>query len=82
MIDFRNFNSLIALTAYFNSEKVYQQAIIESRWCNGDGIIIDFTKNTIKGSRYAYNIEIDNRYKPLWDEFINELSSALNSRNI
>lgn len=52
---------------------------------NGDGIIIDFIKNTIKyherGSRYAYNLEIDNRYKPLWDEFISELSSALNSRN-
>ena len=36
MIDFRNFNSLIALTAYFNSEKVCQQAIIESRWVDGD----------------------------------------------
>ena len=36
MIDFRNFNSLIALTAYFNSEKVCRQAIIESRWADGD----------------------------------------------
>lgn len=52
---------------------------------NGDGIIIDFVKNTIKyherGSRYAYNLEIDNRYKPLWDEFITRLEDALNSRN-
>lgn len=29
MIDFRNFNSLIALTAYFNSEKRCKQAIID-----------------------------------------------------
>ena len=36
MIDFRNFNSLIALTTYFNSEKVCRQAIIESRWVDGD----------------------------------------------
>lgn len=36
MIDFRNFNSLIALTAYFNSEEICQQAIIESRWEDGD----------------------------------------------
>lgn len=52
---------------------------------NGDGIIIDFIKNTIKyherGSRYAYNLEIDNRYKPMWNEFISELLNALNSRN-
>ena len=36
MIDFRKFNSLIALTAYFNSEKRCKQAIIESRWYDGD----------------------------------------------
>ena len=39
---------------------------------NGDGIIIDFTKGRVKyherGNRYAYTLEIDNRYKPLWDK--------------
>jgi hypothetical protein len=48
---------------------------------SGDGIIIDFIKNTIKyhekGSRYTYNLEIDNRYKPLWDKFVNELGNNI-----
>ena len=51
---------------------------------NGDGIIIDFTKGRVKyhekGNRYAYTLEIDNRYKPLWDKFTNELQAALDAR--
>ena len=51
---------------------------------NGDGIIIDFTKGRVKyherGNRYAYTLEIDNRYKPLWDKFINELQTTLDAR--
>lgn len=51
---------------------------------NGDGIIIDFTKGSVKyherGNRYAYTLEIDNRYKPLWDKFINELQTTLDAR--
>ena len=51
---------------------------------NGDGIIIDFTKGVVKyherGNRYAYTLEIDNRYKPLWDEFTNKLKTALDAR--
>ena len=51
---------------------------------NGDGIIIDFIKGRVKyherGNRYAYTLEIDNRYKPLWDKFINKLRAALDAR--
>ena len=51
---------------------------------NGDGIIIDFTKGNVKyhekGNRYAYNLEIDNRYKQIWEAFTNELKSALDAR--
>lgn len=51
---------------------------------NGDGIIIDFVKGRVKyherGNRYAYNLEIDNRYKQIWDAFTNELRAALDAR--
>ena len=51
---------------------------------NGDGIIIDFTKGRVKyherGNRCAYTLEIDNRYKPLWDAFTHELKIALDAR--
>ena len=36
MIDFSQFNNIIALTLYFNSEEKCKQAIIESRWSDGD----------------------------------------------
>ena len=36
MIDFRKFNHIISLTTYFNSEEKCKQAIIESRWADGD----------------------------------------------
>ena len=51
---------------------------------NGDGIIIDLVKGRVKyherGNRYAYNLEIDNRYKQMWDAFTNELKAALDAR--
>ena len=51
---------------------------------SGDGIIVDFVKGRVlyheRGNRYAYNLEIDNRYKPKWDAFLNELKIALDSR--
>ena len=36
MIDFTQFDSLISMMNYFNSEKVCRQAIIENRWGIGD----------------------------------------------
>lgn len=36
MIDFSQFDNLISLTAYFCTEEKCRQAIIESRWSDGD----------------------------------------------
>ena len=36
MIDFTQFDSLIAMTMYFNNEATCRQAIIETRWGVGD----------------------------------------------
>ena len=36
MINFKKFNSIISLTSYFNNEAKCRQAVIESRWENGD----------------------------------------------
>lgn len=36
MIDFKKFNSIISLTSYFTSDEKCKQAIIESRWSDGD----------------------------------------------
>ena len=36
MIDFKKFNSVISLTSYFNSNDKCKQAIIQSRWSDGD----------------------------------------------
>ena len=51
---------------------------------NGDGLIIDLKRGRVKyherGNRYAYTLEIDNRYEPLWDKFTNELRTALDTR--
>ena len=38
MIDFTKFNCIIALTSYFNSEDKCRQAIINSRWSDGNVI--------------------------------------------
>jgi hypothetical protein len=51
---------------------------------SGDGIIINFDKNTVKyherGSRYQYSLEIDRRTKPQWDTLLQQLQMALNAR--
>ena len=43
---------------------------------NGAVIIINFKKNSVlyhaRGNRHIYNLEIDNRHKPLWDKFKQE----------
>ena len=36
MIDFSQFDSLIAMTMYFNNEAVYRNAIVETRWGIGE----------------------------------------------
>ena len=36
MIDFSKFDNLVSLTMYFNSEEKCRQAIIDSRWTEGD----------------------------------------------
>ena len=36
MINFAKFDNIISLTSYFNSKEKCQQAIIESRWADGD----------------------------------------------
>ena len=36
MINFAKFNNIISLTSYFNTKEKCQQAIIESRWPDGD----------------------------------------------
>lgn len=36
MIDFTQFNNLVSLLTYFNSNNVCKKAIIESRWADGD----------------------------------------------
>ena len=36
MIDFSQFDNLISLTMYFNSNDVCKKAIVESRWSDGD----------------------------------------------
>ena len=36
MINFAKFNNIISLTSYFNTKEKCQQAIIESRWGDGD----------------------------------------------
>ena len=36
MINFSKFNSIVSIMSYFNNDKVCKQAIIESRWADGD----------------------------------------------
>lgn len=36
MIDFKQFDNIISLTSYFTSNAICKQAIIESRWVDGD----------------------------------------------
>ena len=57
--------------------------VFNNQQISGDGIIIDFTKGTVKyherGSRYAYNLEIDNRFKPLWEGLCEQLKTAIDN---
>ena len=39
MIDFTNFNSLIEIVEYFNSEDICKQAIAEQRWADGTELV-------------------------------------------
>lgn len=36
MLDFKKFNSVIAVINYFNSEKACKDALIEARWGNNE----------------------------------------------
>jgi len=40
MIDFSKFNNLLDMTNYFNTNERCKQAIIESRWKQGDSIVV------------------------------------------
>lgn len=55
--------------------------VFNNQQISGDRIIIDFTKGNVryheKGSRFAYNLEIDNRFKPLWDGLCDQLKTAI-----
>ena len=52
---------------------------------NGEVIIINFKKNRVlyhaRGNRHIYNLEIDNRYKPLWNKFKQELLLELSQNH-
>ena len=62
--------TILAGTIVFNNQQI-----------NGDGIIIDFTTNKVKykerGSRYMYTLELDNRFKPLWDKFLEQIKNGV-----
>ena len=49
MVNFSKFNNIISLTAYFHSDKVCKQAIIESRWGVGEAqdVVCPYCGNTI-----------------------------------
>jgi transposase-like protein len=51
MIDFSRFDSLFAMTNYFNNETICQKAIIESRWSDGDVVCPHCGKHHCKMSK-------------------------------
>ncbi len=63
---------------------LFGDVVFNDKQINGDGIVLDFTKNKIqyheKGCRYAYNLQIDNRIAPIWNKFIEQLKMAIESR--
>lgn len=67
-----------------NKTVLVGSVIFNRNQINGDGVIIDFMKGSVKyherGNRYAYNLEIDNRYKQMWYSFTNELKTSLDAR--
>ena len=56
--------------------------IVHSTQINDDKIVIDYKKNIVKyhesSNRTTYPLEIDNRFKPLWIEFLNCLMNEIN----
>ena len=56
---------------------------IRTNQVNGEKIIIDFTKNRVeyrhRQEKCIYELEIDSRFKPLWDKFIIELKGLLDN---
>ena len=54
---------------------------IRTSQTNGEKLIIDFTKNRVKyhnrQDKCIYDLEIDNRFKPLWNQFLFELKRVL-----
>lgn len=54
--------------------------VFNNQQISGDRIVIDFTTDKVKyRSRYAYNLEIDNRFKPLWDNMLGQIRMALDN---
>lgn len=51
MIDFSKFDNIISLTAYFSSKKRCEQAVIESRWADGDVVCPYCGRHHCKTSR-------------------------------
>lgn len=58
--------------------------VFNDKQISGDGITIDFSRNKVqyheRGSRYAYNLEIDNRVAPQWNNLLEQLKMALENR--
>lgn len=55
--------------------------LFEDTQIDGDRIIVDFAKNRVRyrerGSGCFYNLEIDNRFKSLWNELLMQLENAM-----
>ena len=51
MIDFSKFDNIISLTSYFSSKKRCEQAVIESRWADGDVVCPYCGRHHCKTSR-------------------------------
>ena len=61
MIRFSNFNSLFSLVIYFSNEAICQQAIIDSRWPDGDVICPYCGKHYCKRSKKRFHCTCCNR---------------------
>jgi len=81
MIDFKKFNSVISLTSYFTSDEKCKQAIIQSRWSDGDV----FT-NSIEGFWSHFRRMIVGCYHDVSDEhlqsYIDEAVYRWNTRKM
>ena len=56
---------------------------IHSTQISDDRIVIDYNKDIVKyresGNRTTYQLEIDNRFKPLWIELLSSLLNVINN---